>query len=90
MDDKPKTFATRIKITQIQDNPRGERTTHKHDARKNLSLNSSKIYTTMELTALPISFVWKIKISTWLTSKLEMQNEIGKWQGAPFTLGSYI
>jgi hypothetical protein len=90
MDDKPKTAATGIKITQIQDNPRGEQIAHKHDTRKNLSLNSSRIYTTMEVTVLPPSFVWKIKISTWLTSKLEMQNEIGKWQGVPSTLGSYI
>jgi hypothetical protein len=38
----------------------------------------------------PPSFDWKLKMGSWLTSTLEMQNEIGKCQGAPSTLGSYI
>jgi hypothetical protein len=40
----------------------------------------------MEVTALPPSFVWKIKISSWLTPKLEMQNKIWESGKEPHTL----
>jgi hypothetical protein len=76
------------KRNQNQHQKRG--TTHIESKTKFFIENQQDYNRSAEVTALPPSFDWKLKIGSCLTPKLEMQNKIWEVARSPNPLGFYI